>query len=156
MTKHTWSQSNNNKIHWHWSMSLPFPVSIGIAAVEDREQTEANNELLTNTRDVQASLVYSDRCIRGDDCPSTSVIRKAQQWRHRLACLFLDVVLLWLSRSSSSTATICKHIACVHANPYWPIIRYFVTASQTTKVDGRPLQQRHLVRVHNDAWASRE
>ena len=34
---------------------------------------------------------YFNRRICCNDCPSTSVIRDAQQWRHRLTCPFLEV-----------------------------------------------------------------
>ena len=40
-------------------------------------------------------------CIHYDDWPSISVIRDAQQWRHRLVCPFLDVVLPWFTWSAS-------------------------------------------------------
>ena len=49
---------------------------------------------------------YSDRCICCDDCPSTCVIRDAQQWLHRLACPFLDAFLLWFTRFSYATWTL--------------------------------------------------
>ena len=48
---------------------------------------------LTNTRDAQGSSGYSDRCICCDDCPSTCVIRDAQQWRHRQSILFHSLML---------------------------------------------------------------
>ena len=51
----------------------------------------------TNSLDDRASLVYSDRC----HCPSTSVVRDAQRWRHNR---FLDHVLPWFTRSSSATS----------------------------------------------------
>ena len=60
----------------------------------------------TNTRDALASLGYSDRCICCDDSTLTSLICDAQQWRHRMACQFLDVVLLWLSTISFVTTSI--------------------------------------------------
>ena len=54
----------------------------------------------------------SHGCIRCDDCPSISVICDVQQWRHRLACLFLGVVLPWFtSFSSATTATHCSSAA---------------------------------------------
>ena len=36
-------------------------------------------DMITNTRDAQALLGYSDRYIRCNDCPLTSVIRDMQQ-----------------------------------------------------------------------------
>ena len=59
-----------------------------------------------NTRNAQASLRHSDRCLHYDDCSSTSVICDVQQWWHRLACPSLDVVLPWFRRSSSVMTTI--------------------------------------------------
>ena len=42
--------------------------------------------VITNTRGSYASLGYSDRSIRCDDCPSISVVYDTQQWRQWPAC----------------------------------------------------------------------
>ena len=57
--------------------SRDFVASERSSADTAHEQHTTKTDKLTNTRDAQASLGYLDRCIRCDDCPSTSVIRDA-------------------------------------------------------------------------------
>ena len=61
-------------------------------------------DLLTNTRDVQASLGTPTAASAEMTAhrPLSSVMR-SNEWRHRRTCPFLDVVLPGFTRSSSAT-----------------------------------------------------
>ena len=54
-----------------------------------------------------------DRCLHCDGCSSTPVFCNAEQWWHRLARPFIDVVLPWFTRSTSVTPSV--HGADFHA-----------------------------------------
>ena len=92
------------------ALQLLFPKLSAFSKAVEQLSTDQNlntsNELLqrlTNTRDAQVSLGYSDRCLRRHDCPSTSVIRNVQQWWHRQACPLPDGVPPWFTQYFSVT-----------------------------------------------------